>query len=173
MSTYTWLPAALAFIDEYGIPSEVVESAAEQPTSIGINEDSGRDGYLIKDHRRGDVTAVVGYRDEKPSILYVRIHTPNDDFTSGAGNAPGSGTSNTPKTWRGVRARIVADGFSIVAGGAHDRVESRDGDYICTLPTTPGAYTGPANGWAAYRRARDRFIVRRRIESGDLLRECS
>lgn len=169
--TYTWLPAALAFIEEYGIPKEVVESAAEQPTSIGTNEDSGRDGYLIEDRRRGDVTAVVGYRESQPSILYVRIHTPEGEFSRGAGSTPGSGSSSTPKTWRGVRSRIVAEGFVITMGGAHDRVESREGDFICSLPTTPGAYTGPANAWSTFRRARDRFIVRKRVESGDLLKE--
>jgi hypothetical protein len=172
MMTYTWLPAALAFIDEYGIPPEVVESAAARPTTIGLNEDSGRDGYLIKDHRRGDVTAIVGYRDDQPSILYVRIHT-HLDFSRGTTDTAGSGSSNTPKTMRGVRARIVAEGFSIVAGGSHDRVESRDGDLICSLPTTPSERRSVANSWSDYRRARDRFITRRRIESGDLLREIS
>ena len=166
--TFTWHQPALDFCELWGVPREVVEAAAENPTRVTLNEDSGKDGYVIEDHRRGDVTAVVGLREETPSILYVRVHSGLEEPATRSSQGPGG---TTPKTMRGVRARIVADGFSISAGRTHDKVLGPEGEYLYSLPGSPSDTRTPANSWAGWRRVRDTYRLRKRIERGNLLEE--
>lgn len=169
MSTFQWYPKATEFAEEWGIPPEVVEAAAGNPTRIGLNEDSGSDGYVIEDRRRGDVTAVVGLRDQAPAILYVKVHTHQDYGPERGANLGGS---TGPKTMRGVKARIVAEGYRIASAGHGDKVMTQDGTFLCSLPTTPSDHRTVANCWATFRRARDRVALAERIAAGDLLVEA-
>lgn len=170
MSEFVWHPPAVAFAEEWGIPTEVVESAAANPTRTTLNEDSGKDGYVIEDRRRGDVTVVVGLRQEPPSILYVKVHTDQDFGPHRGGNAGGSAA---PKTMRGVRARILADGYKISLGGGHEKVVTTDGGFLCALPISPSDHRTVQNVWSTYRRARDKHRLPERIAAGNLLGEAS
>jgi hypothetical protein len=166
VSTYDWFPKAVEFMDLYGIPREVVQAAADDPTSRGLNEDSGKDGWVIEDRRRGDVTAIVGMKPDVPeAIMYVRIFT-GDDF-AGQHRTAGGGHKEAPKTHRGVRARIVADGFTIQSGRFKDRILDRHGEVLMGYdPKEPATVM-----WGQYRRVRDRYRIGERVGLGDLLTE--
>lgn len=161
MTAYGWHQRAVDFIETYGVPPEIAEAAAEHPTSVTLDPRSSEVGYPVEARRRGDVTAIVGYRDPAaPTILYVRVHLPDEQHASGTGGGNGGSGSVAPRTMRGLRARIVADGFRIEAGGRHLRVLTPEGEYLMSLPVTPSDHRAVPNGWAGYRKARDRYRVR-------------
>lgn len=167
---FHWYPDALAFCDEYGLDVEIVEAAASNPTTVSTNELSVTKGYPVEDRRRGDVTAVVGLREEEPSILYVRIHlpipAPRLATTSGTG-----GGSDLPRTMKGFRSRIREEGYTIQSGHTHDKVLDPDGEYLMTIPVTPSDHRSIANNWTLFRRLSDRRAIQMRIADGSLLEE--
>jgi hypothetical protein len=165
--TWRWFPEALAFIDEWGIPDEVVEAAADNPMHVTMNAMARSKGYPVEDRRRGDITAVVGLRETEPSILYVRCHLPLDSFSGTS--VPGGGTSSLPRSMRGLRSMIVQAGYTIELGGAHDRVLDPDGNFALALPRTPSDKRTIPNAWRTFVRARDRRAVALRVRAGDLL----
>lgn len=171
MTSWHWHQPAVDFCEEYGIPMEIVEAAAEHPTSSSTDPMSVEKGYTVLDRRRGDLTAVVGLLNpSQPSILYVRLHLPLSVKGQGSTTPGGAGGEGRPRTLRGVKAAIVRDGYSIVSGGAHDKVVDSQGSFLVSLPRTPSDHRTLANVWATYLRARDRAVVRARVADGSLLR---
>ena len=168
--TWAWHQRAVDFIETYGIPPEVAEAAAEHPTSVTLDPHSTEVGYPVEARRRGDVTTIVGLRDAAtPTILYVRVHLPDEQHAQGTGGGGGGNPNAAPRTMRGLRQRIVNDGFTIEAGGRHLRVLTPDGDFLLGLPVTPSDHRSIPNAWASYRRRRDEYRLRsvaRRLSAG-------
>lgn len=168
---YHWYPDASSFAEEWGLSYTDVEDVADHPTTISVNALSVSKGYPVEDRRRGDVTVVVGLREEQPSILYVRVHLPIHT-TSGLGSQQPSGSgSELPRTMRGLRSKIVAEGYRIESGGKHDKVLTPDGDFLCSISVTPSEYRSIANNWLAFRRAADKHAVKSRALRGSLYLE--
>ena len=77
-ATWRWDLDAVSYADTFRVPYADVETVAAHP---GISELDPRataeHGYEVRRHRRGDLLAVVGYRDpERPVILGVRVMLP-------------------------------------------------------------------------------------------------
>lgn len=168
---YSWYPDASQFIEEWGLSYTDVEDVADHPTTITVNALSASKGYPVEDRRRGDVSVVVGLREEQPSILYVRVHLPIST-TSGLGSQQPSGSgSELPRTMRGLRSKIVAEGYRIESGSKHDKVLTPEGDFLCSIPSTPSEHRSVANTWLDFRRAADKHAVKNRALRGSLYLE--
>lgn len=166
MIEFGWFPGAIEFCETYGIPREFVEAAAREPTTTSLDPSTAERGYTVEARRRGDVTAVVGLQNpEHPMILYARVHT-GADATTGSTRSPGSTQiADRPRTLRGLKARVVADGFRIVmAGTGHERIEDQEGNFVATIVSTSGDRNYLTVTWLAYTKARDRWRAQQRAK---------
>jgi len=171
---WLWHPRAIEFCEAYGIDRAIVEAAAEAPQHVYIDPMSQIEGYLLVGRRRGDVVAIVSYRETirrnaVPMIVYARVVLPMQRRAQQSGAGTGGGTS-MPKTIAALNARILQDGMSIDRGKTHARATAPDGTYLATLPITPSEYRSIPNCWRAYVRNRDEWLTRERVKRGDLLR---
>lgn len=172
---FDWHPPAVEFVDAYGIPRDVVESAAVNPSSTTLDPHGAEVGYRVERRRRGDVIVVVGFANpDRPAILYVALNLEDLHRVQGTHRSPGGASgSDIPTSMLQLRRRILSQGFAITRGGSHDRVTTRDGEFLVSLPLTPSDHRSIPNVWRTFTRARDRFYARARVARGDLLREWS
>lgn len=171
---WEWDSLAVEYADMFGIPYEIVESAAAHPTYSVMDPHSAEVGWEIRRNRRGDVVAIVGYRDPAhPVILHCHIITPQTPRRSSLAGVSGGGGSGTdrPKSWRAIRQEIVRRGYQIRPGGKHDRVETPEGRFLMSLPTSAGDQRTLVNVWAEFRRRTIETEIRDRVARGDLLHE--
>lgn len=169
---WEWDPEAVAYADMYGIPYEIVEAAASHPTHTELDPHSTETGWDILRCRRGDIVAVVGYREPtSPVILHCSVVLPfANSLPRQRTNAAGSGGGSTePTSMRQLRHQIVARGFVVKAGGRHDRVESRDGEFLCALPISPSDARSIPNAWHTFLRAVEIWRTQQRVTRGNLL----
>ena len=149
---YQWNDEARNFVELYNVDRRLIVDAVRAPQMISTDPRSAEVGYPIKRLRRGDVEVVVGYREpEYPTILYVRLATPDDD--QGPKRSPG-GTkgSSLPPTLTELHRRITMAGYSLEHSGMHVKVLSQGGNLLMTLPKTPSDKRSLANAWHEFLR---------------------
>jgi len=145
---YQWNDEAKNFVELYGVDTRLIVDAVRAPQSVSIDPRTNEVGYPIKRLRRGDVEVVVGYREpEWPTILYVRLATPDDD--QGPKRSPGGVSgSSVPPTMGELHRRITMAGYQVQTGGAaHPKVVSQTGDVLMSIPNTPSDKRSLANTW--------------------------
>lgn len=169
---WLWDEAALEYADMFGVPYEIVEAAAAHPTTSTLDPHSADAGWEIRRHRRGDVVAIVGYRDPaRPVILHCRVITPGEPYRGHRSNAGSGGGSNDPKSWRQFRMQVIREGFRIVPGGKHDRIEAPNGDFITSIPLSASDIRAVPNKWHEYVNRANAWRTRQRVARGDLLHQ--
>lgn len=135
---FQWLPRAEAHLEADGIDRDTVLGAVKYPDHVVIDPSSkiieGR--YYAERRRRGDLTVVIAFPPGQAPIIwgvYRNLPMPERRLR-GPG---GTGATRFPTTMRELRKRIVEEGLVIRRGGRHDRVETKDGTFVLTLPSTP------------------------------------
>ena len=119
---YQWNDEAKNFVEIYGVDTRLIVDTVRAPQAVSLDPRSAEVGYDIKRLRRGDVEVVVGYREpEYPTILYVRLATPDD--TQGPKRSHGGAKgSSLPPTVTELHRRITTQGYSLEYGAAHIKV---------------------------------------------------
>lgn len=165
--TISWHPEALSYAHSFGLTQEDCEKIVLSRSRPILDPRSNEVGHLIVRYRAGDVTVVVGHREkEHPVIMSVKVNTGFKGFAGSRSGSSGSG-STLPKTMRELHKRILADGFKIVHGGSHLRVEDDEGTLIASLSSTPSEYRTIANTWKYYQRARIEYQNTKKESNGE------
>jgi hypothetical protein len=106
--------AAEDFILETHFDRDLIKDVVRFPSDTERDPRSLEVGYSIYRFRRGDITAVVGFRDtQNPRIIYVYLHDP-EDHTRGKGTKAGGGLpSKTPTSTSELQAWLRNQGCTI------------------------------------------------------------
>lgn len=159
--TISWHDDAVSFAATFGLEPEDCEKILINRSSPQMDPRSAEVGHLIVRYRAGDVIVVVGHRDpEHPVIMSVMVDT-GYEGNSGSKKATGLSGSTLPTSMKQLTKRILNDGFNVVHGGSHMRVEDTEGELIATLPRTPSDHRSIPNSWKAYQRAKIRYQAER------------
>lgn len=151
----SWHDDALAYAKEFGMDPADVEKIVLSRALPKVDARSHEVGHLVMRYHAGDVVVVVGHREKQhPVVMSVWVET--GKHRSGS-QKPGGAGSSLPKTMKELNKRVLADGFKLVMGGSHMRVEDKDGVLIASLPTTPSEYRTIANTWKYYQRAKAKY----------------
>jgi predicted RNA binding protein YcfA (HicA-like mRNA interferase family) len=156
----SWHKDAESYAQMYGLDKEDVEKIMISKSNPELDSRSRQVGHLIVRYRAGDVTVVVGHREkEHPVIMSVWLNTKKQ--RAGSQKLSGVSGSSMPKSMKELLKRVMADGFKVVHGGSHLRVEDSDGVMVCTLPSTPSEYRSIGNAWKAYCRKKVEYYKRK------------
>ena len=150
---FDWHRGAEDYAHMFGLAREDVEQIAANPATSTLDPSNAVREWRTERRTRGDVTVIVTYPpNQRPMIWGIYLCLPGND-ASGQHRSAGNGSgSMVPKTLHALRKRIIGAGLKIVAGGSHDRVETKDGVYVTSLPRTPSDHRSVPNAWTALRR---------------------
>lgn len=146
-----WLEKAIDFAEFARLDYDLVEAAAMHPDVVQPDPYSRVVGYPVRRHRRGDLEAVIGYRDpDDPTIIFVRLIMPGDPRRGSIRGAGSQSGSSLPSTLRDLRGRIVRAGYRLDPGTKHDKVRADDGTVLLTIPGTPSDHRSIPNAYRKF-----------------------
>lgn len=155
-----WHDHAEAVAKEIQLATTTTMSCLQNPQRKTLAPESADKGYPVVRYARGDVLVIVGY-EHGPDWPYVlgayrvsqKMQPPQHHKT-----AAGSGSGSTiPRSYRQLTSAILSKGYRVEAGGEHPQVQTTDGVYVCTLPSTASDHRSLPNAWHGFLRAAERI----------------
>jgi hypothetical protein len=152
MPVFDWNEPAADYAESLGLTRHDVEMVACRPRLRAPDPSTPFREWKTERRSVGDLTVIVTLPPGRPPLIWgVYLNLPLDKKSQprGAGQQCGS---QAPASLQALRKRIIAGGLRIVAGGRHDRVETREGTFVAALPKTPSDHRTVPNVWQTIQR---------------------